>query len=436
MAVTIREAAGSLLVVGLAGTELTALERAWLKLVRPGGVILFRRNVADVGQTRALLNEATGLGARFAARCVDVEGGTVNRLRDALAPIASAQAVAAADRNLRERESLSPTHAAKGRRMDGAPRDRSEKRSSSPADPTRSRRMDGARGSGMDAAPSRSGKATLARTHGDLVACAVKAFGFNTTLAPVVDLTLPEATDVLGSRTTGATAADVIEYAREFLEGVAGQGVVGCGKHFPGLGGASGDTHFVTPAIERAWKQIWDEDVVPYRNLHKQMPMLMTNHAAYPKTPGKNVPASASRFWITETLRKKIGYKGLVLSDDLEMGGILKFLPVEEAAVEAIRAGSDLLEICHSAELILRTFEALITEAERSAAFRKILIRTAQDSGRKRARLYGGGRSTPPTAKALESLKNKILAFNDRVAAQGNAVAVVDPRAASPAEAV
>ena len=265
MAATIREAAGSLLVVGLGGTELTALERAWLKLVRPGGVILFRRNVADVGQTRALLNEATGLGARFAARCVDVEGGTVNRLRDALAPIASAQAVAAADRNR----------------------------------------------------VARPGKASLARRHGELIAQAVKAFGFNTTLAPVVDLTLPEATDVLGSRTTGATAADVIAYAREFLSALAAQGVVGCGKHYPGLGGASGDTHFVTPSIERTWEQMWSEDTIPYRELHKLMPMIMTNHAAYPKTAGKNVPASASRFWITETLRKKVGYKGLIFSDDL-----------------------------------------------------------------------------------------------------------------------
>ena len=404
MAATIREAAGSLLVVGLAGTELTGLERAWLKLVRPGGVILFRRNVADVGQTRALLNEATGLGARYAARCVDVEGGTVNRLRDALAPIASAQAVAAADRNQTQRSSSSPTPRTKGRRMD--------------------------RASGIRKKPS------LARTHGELIGQAVKAFGFNTTLAPVVDLTLPEATDVLGSRTTGSTAADVIAYAREFLAGVAGQGVVGCGKHFPGLGGASGDTHFVTPAIERSWEQLWGEDAVPYRDLHKQMPMMMTNHASYPRTQGKNVPASASRFWITETLRKKIGYKGLVLSDDLEMGGILKFLPVEEAAVAAIRAGSDLLEICHSAELILRSYEALISEAERSASFRRTLLRTAQDSSRKRARLYRAGRSAPPTAKALESLRNNILAFNETVAAQANAVAVVDPRAAAPAEAV
>ena len=96
MSVSLRRAAGSLLVVGLGGTELTGLERAWLRLVRPGGVILFRRNIVDAEQTRLLLEEATGLGAAHAVRCVDVEGGTVNRLRDALAPMPSAQAVCGA----------------------------------------------------------------------------------------------------------------------------------------------------------------------------------------------------------------------------------------------------------------------------------------------------------------------------------------------------
>ena len=375
----IRQAAGSLLVVGLSGTELTALERAWLKLVRPAGVILFRRNIVDAEQTRALLNEATGLGARHGVRCVDVEGGTVNRLRDALSPIASAQAVAAAARA--------------------------------------------------------AGKPALARKHGQLIAGAVKSFGFNTTLAPVVDLTLPEATEVLGSRTTGATAADVIAYAREFLSGIAAEGVVGCGKHFPGLGGATGDTHFVTPAIERSWDRVWNEDAVPYRELHRAMPMIMTNHAAYPRTPGKNEPASASRFWITETLRKKIGYKGIVLSDDLEVGGILKFLPVEEAGIAAIRAGSDLVEICHSAELILRSYEALISEAEKSAAFRKLLLAAASLSGRKRARLYGRGLPPPLNLKKLASLRNEIARFNDTIARNLKAVEDATPRAASPAEA-
>ena len=376
---TLREAAGNLLVVGLAGTELTALERAWLKLVRPAGVILFRRNIANVEQTRALLNEATGLGSRHGVRFVDVEGGTVNRLRDAMSPIASAQAVAAAVRNAK--------------------------------------------------------KPALARKHGELIARAVKAFGFNTTLAPVVDLTLPESTEVLGSRTAGATAADVIAYAREFVGGVAAQGVVSCGKHFPGLGGAAGDTHFVTPEIQRSWEQIWAEDITPYRELHKQMPMIMTNHAAYPRTPGKNEPASASRFWITDTLRKRVGYKGLILSDDLEMGGILKFLPVEEAAVAAIRAGSDLIEICHSAELILRSYEALISEGEKSAAFRKILLEAARECARKRSRLYARMVSPIPTAKSLESLRSSIGQFNETVAGILKTADNAAPRSSSPAEA-
>ena len=108
--------------------------------------------------------------------------------------------------------------------------------------------------------------------------------------------------------------------------------------------------------------------------------MVMVNHAAYPATPGKDAPASVSPFWITTVLRKRIGYRGIIFSDDLEMGGILKFLPIEEAAVAAIRAGMDLIEICHSPELILRTYEALVAEAERSAAFRKLILR-AQRTG-------------------------------------------------------
>ncbi len=379
MTTTVRKAAGSLLVVGLNGTGLTALERAWLRLVRPGGIILFRRNIKDAQQTRALLEEATGFCCARAVRCVDVEGGTVNRLRDALAPIASAQAVAAAMRSAK--------------------------------------------------------KPALAHKHGELIARAVKAFGFNTTLAPVVDLALPEASEVLGSRTAGTNAAEAIGYAHAFLAGIEAQGVVGCGKHFPGLGGAAGDTHFVTPEIQRTWQQLWDEDLVPYRELHRAMPMIMMNHAAYPHTPGKSEPASASRFWIAQILRKRIGYKGIILSDDLEMGGILKFLPVEDAAVAAVRAGSDMLEICHSPELILRTYEALVSEGERSAAFRKLLLATARDSARKRARLYPRGVAAALSAMKLESLRKSIANFNQTVAAIVNAASDAAPRASSPAEA-
>lgn len=374
----LRHAVGSLLVVGLSGTELTSLERAWLRLVRPAGVILFRRNIVDAEQTRALLDEATGLCTRHSVRYVDVEGGTVNRLRDALAPLPSAQAVAAAARQ--------------------------------------------------------KPKAALARKFGELIARSVRAFGFNTTLAPVVDLALAESVDVMGTRSVSANAAEVIEFAREFLSGLAAQRVVGCGKHFPGLGGAESDTHFVTPEIHRTSKQLWTEDLVPYRELHKQMPMVMTNHAAYPKTPGKEMPASASRFWITTVLRRRIGYRGIILSDDLEMGGILKFLPVDEAAVAAVRAGSDLVEICHSAELILRTYEALLAEAECSATFRKLIVARAQESGRKRAKLYADAIPRPLTEKQFAKLRSDVLSFRDKIAAATTQPDAVAPRTTAPAE--
>ncbi|HVZ84067.1 MAG TPA: beta-N-acetylhexosaminidase [Terracidiphilus sp.] len=376
MTAKLREAAGTLIVAGLGGTELTGLERAWLRLIRPGGIILFKRNIVDAAQTRALLDEAASLSAPYLVLCVDVEGGTVNRLRDALAPIPSAQAVGAAMRTRK--------------------------------------------------------KPALAREHGALIARAVKAFGFNTTLAPVVDLGLPEAAEVLGSRTAGTAASEAIAYAAEFLAGLAAHGVAGCGKHFPGLGGAKGDTHFVTPAIGRTARQIWSDDLAPYRSLHAAMPMVMTNHAAYPATPGGEKPASSSAYWIAAMLRRRIGYRGIILSDDLEMGGILKFMSVEEAAVAAIRAGSDLIEICHSAELILRSYESLLRETERSAAFRALLLERAHSVERKRRSLYAAGIPRPLTAKQFETLRTAIVRFTEMVAA--TAADAVAPRAASPAE--
>jgi beta-N-acetylhexosaminidase len=359
MTKTLRHSAGNLLVVGLAGTELTGLERAWLKLVRPAGIILFRRNIASAKQTRTLLDAATSLCAEHALRCVDVEGGTVDRLRDVLAPMPSAQAVAIAARQ--------------------------------------------------------SGKARLAREHGELIARGVKAFGFNTTLAPVLDLSLPDSAHVMGTRSSSADPAGVVEYAREFLAGLAAEGVAGCGKHFPGLGGGTRDSHHETPAIERKWRHLWREDMAPYRELLDDLPMVMVNHAAYPATPGKDLPASISPFWITIVLRKRIGYRGLVFSDDMEMGGILKFLPIEEAAVAAVRAGMDTLEVCHSPELILRAYEALIAEAERSSTFRRTLSDRARQAQTKRSRLFVVGPTRALTKRQFEALRTRMLRFGNEV---------------------
>lgn len=368
----LRRAAGSLLVVGLEGTSVSALEQAWLKVVRPGGIILFRRNIHDPAQTRALLEQGTLACAPRAFRCVDVEGGTVDRLRDALAAAPSAQAVAIADRN--------------------------------------------------------SGTTKLAFEHGELIGRGVRAFGFNVTLAPVLDLALPDSAQVMGTRSTGATADQVIAYARPFLAGLASQSIRGCAKHFPGLGAGARDSHFETPRIHRAWNELWSQDLAPYRALRDDLPMVMVNHAAYPETAGKDAPATASAFWITRVLRQRIGYRGLVFSDDMEMGGILKAMPMEQAAVAAIRAGMETLEICHSPELILRAYESLLSEAERSTVFRALLLARARDAARKRARMFAQAPPRALTPKQFTSLQTRMQKFRDKVNRLAGAVTAV-PRA-------
>lgn len=363
MTANLRRAAGSLLVVGLGGLELSRDERAWLTQVSPAGIILFRRNIANPKQTHALLRDATAFCAPHSLRCIDVEGGVVDRLRDALAPMPSPQAVA--------RKALSQ-------------------------------------------AAKRSGShpgAALMREHGELIARSVRAFGCNTTLAPVLDLALPASAQVIGTRAVASTANGVVEYARAFLAGVAAHGVIGCGKHFPGLGGGTLDSHADTPAIQRSFAELWREDIVPYRELRDQLPMVMVNHAAYPLTPSKKLPATASAFWIETVLRKRVGYRGIVFSDDMEMGGILKFLPMEEAPVAAIRAGMDLLEICHSPQLILRAHGALVAEAERSPAFRSLLLARARRCALQRRRLFSRPMAPSLSTHQFESLRTRILRY-------------------------
>jgi beta-N-acetylhexosaminidase len=220
----------------------------------------------------------------------------------------------------------------------------------------------------------------------------------------------------MGTRAVAPTAEGVAEYARGFLAGLAGRGVAGCGKHFPGLGGGSRDSHLVTPEIHRGGRDLWQEDLAPYRELREELPMVMVSHAAYPDTVGKDRPASVSSYWTTTMLRKRIGYRGMAISDDMEMGGILMFLPMEEAAIESIRAGMDLLEICHSPELILRAYEALIAEGERSSAFAKLVQKRAREAARQREKLFARGVPAVPSAKQFEALRARILRFGETIA--------------------
>lgn len=349
MSATLRRQVGQLIIAGLEGPELKPMERAWLKLIRPAGIILFRRNIEEAGQTWQLLREVTTIAGASCFRCVDLEGGMVDRLRDLIAPMPS------------------------------------------PAEVYATRRP------------------AVFKKHGQLIAREARSLGFNAVFAPVLDLALPISAGVMRSRVVSADPAEVTAYASEFLQGFSAEGVIGCGKHFPGLGGGNLDSHHAMPVIRRSWGTMWSEDIAPFRALATVLPMIMVAHASYPRASGSAAPASVSRFWITDILRQKLGYRGLVISDDMEMGGILTQRSIDEASIEAIAAGTDILEICKDPELVIRAYEALLSEAERSPSFRRRIRQGAMRGDTCRAYYKVKGLPRPrPSRRALQSLKSQI----------------------------
>jgi beta-N-acetylhexosaminidase len=295
--------------MGFNGTEMSAHLAKLLTEIKPGGIILFARNINTPQQTWKLLRDVRRLISTPMFLCVDMEGGKVDRFRDVLGPSPAAADVFA------------------------------------------------------------SGDRKLFRRHGRVIGDAVKALGFNTDFAPVFDLGLEDSRSVLTSRTVSATPKDIIVYAREFLRGLKDAGVLGCGKHFPGLGAANLDSHHELPLVKRAWKQLWAEDLLPYRKLGNSVPFVMVAHAAYPAVTPDKTPASLSKKWMSGILRDKIGYRGLILSDDLDMGGVLAAAPIEQAAIQTIRGGADMFLVCQLEENAPRTFEAIVRAAEKDRNF-------------------------------------------------------------------
>jgi beta-N-acetylhexosaminidase len=187
-------------------------------------------------------------------------------------------------------------------------------------------------------------------------------FGIDIDFAPVLDLELfDEKTDnALRERCWGRTADEVSRWAGAFLDGLEREGIVACPKHFPGLGGATLDSHERIPTIDRTREQLLAEDVAPYRKLMRRLTAIMVGHGHYPAFDGKKPrPASLSKLIITELLRNELGFGGLVFTDDMEMGAISQIRPFEEAVVDAFETGADVILVCHTAEKALAAHEAL-----------------------------------------------------------------------------
>lgn len=352
----IAQQVGQLLIVGFEGTSAGSALESLLARWHPAGVILFARNIDSAEQTFQLLKDCQARVPTRLFTCVDMEGGSVDRFRRILGNTASAAEVFA------------------------------------------------------------TGQRQLFRRHGKVIGESCRTLGFNTDFAPVVDLAFVASREVLRSRAVSEDARQVVVYAREFLSGLGSLGVIGSAKHFPGLGEAGLDTHQDLPRVEKSWKKLWQEDIYPYRALSRKLDMVLVGHASYPSVTPAGLPASLSKKWITGILRNRVGYRGLVVSDDLEMGGVLKAAPIERAAVEHVRAGGDLCLICRVEENIARAYEAMILEAERDPKFAR---RVAASSRRvlafkHRSRQLRADPPSPTATKVAEAMR-AVAEFNETV---------------------
>jgi beta-N-acetylhexosaminidase len=175
-------------------------------------------------------------------------------------------------------------------------------------------------------------------------------FNVDLDFAPVFDLDAVNADNALRDRCWGKTATEVIQWAGAFLEGLEREGVASCPKHFPGLGRALLDSHEQLPTISADIT----EDMKPYRHFMRRLTAIMVSHAKYPAIEDK--PASLSRKIVTDLLRRQLGFTGLVFTDDLEMKAITDF---ESAVADAMRAGADMLLVCHTPEKICAAHKVL-----------------------------------------------------------------------------
>jgi beta-N-acetylhexosaminidase len=350
---------GQLLVIGFDGAELSPAVAQLLTRIQPAGVILFARNIINAQQTHKLLKDCQGCVKDRLFTSVDLEGGRVDRLRNVTGPAPSAAEVFA----------------------------------------TKDRK--------------------LFRRHGEIIGKICAALGFNLDFAPVLDLAFEASRKVMSSRAFSTDPKAIALYAREFLAGLKSAGVIGAGKHFPGLGEGNLDSHHHLPVITKSFPQLWEEDLAPYRVMKRELPMVLVNHANYPDVTRDQLPASLSKYWITDVLRRKIGYRGLVVSDDLEMGGVLAAGPIDEAAAQFIAAGGDVCLICHEQEGIERACETILRKTVRDARFRRRVLESAgRVTAFKKKSKELKRRSPAPSPEKISRLSTLLWEFSEQVRLQ------------------
>src|SRR4029450_651184 len=279
---------GQLIMTGVPGKEVDGKTARLFRTVKPGAFILFGRNIESAPQLRKLMDDLRDLSDIEPVITIDQEGGRVSRLR----------------------------------RIGNEPPNAQQLRDKNDID--------------------------LIRRHGDITGRLLRLFGFNLDLCPVLDLSFDDDADnSLRGRCYGKTVEQVVRNAGAFNEGMRGQGIASCGKHFPGYSAATSDAHYQLPRIDRTREELDRNELSVFREFVEDVDSMMICHGWDPCLEPMKTPASLSRRIITDLFCNELELRGLIMTDDLDMGAILTGYRLEETIRLAIAAGNDLTMICH-----------------------------------------------------------------------------------------
>ena len=200
----------------------------------------------------------------------------------------------------------------------------------------------------------------------------LRSLGFNLTYAPVLDIYNPN-NPVILDRSFSTDKKVVTEMGLSLSKGLEENGVIPVFKHFPGHGDTITDSHYDLPIIDKTYEEIYDNELYPYRKVINDAKIIMIGHLALPKIVGDNTPASISKKIITDILKNKLGYDGLVITDALNMGALTNYYPEDQIYLMAVNAGVDLLLMPNDYELAIQTIKNNISEERINESVRKIL---------------------------------------------------------------
>ncbi|HBF12175.1 MAG TPA: beta-N-acetylhexosaminidase [Deltaproteobacteria bacterium] len=217
------------------------------------------------------------------------------------------------------------------------------------------------------------------RLLGQVMAREMRSVGFNWDFAPVVDVHSNPSNPIIGKRSFGPNPILVSACAENFMKGLHDEGMMSCLKHFPGHGATSLDSHLDLPVVEDAGRLLWKRDFLPYRRLIPKncVPSIMTAHVVYPELDPVYCATLSSNI-LVDLLRVRLGYTGLVVSDDFWMKAISDRYGFIEAAHHFFRAEGDIALICKDTEAQIKTLESLEKLAAKSAELKKKLVKSAK----------------------------------------------------------